>query len=89
MITFVPFADGILKNQTLEAKASRLGLTIGTAGAVSKSNWNNELGVAGDTYRVKDTLKANGARWNGLAKAWTFSSMEALESAINAIEEAK
>jgi hypothetical protein len=89
MIAFVPFTYGILENQTLEAKASRLGLVIGTAGVVSKSNWNNDLGVVGNTYPVKDTLKANGARWNGLAKAWTFASMEALEIAINAIEEAK
>lgn len=89
MITFVPLADGVLENKNLEAKAARLGLVIGTAGVVSKSNWNNDLGVIGNTYAVKDTLRANGARWNGLAKAWTFASMEALEIAINAIEEAK
>ena len=43
--------------------------------------------IIGNTYPVKDTLKANGARWNGLAKAWTFSTMEALVNAVNAIPE--
>ncbi len=40
MINFVPFAKGILNNN-LETKAAQLGLILGTAGAVSKSNWNS------------------------------------------------
>ena len=88
MINFVPFAIGILQNKEIEAKATRLGLVIGTAGVIAKSNWNNDYAVAGNTFAIKDTLKVNGARWNGAAKAWTFATMEALENAINAIEEA-
>lgn len=89
MINFVPFANGILQNKEIEAKATRLGLVIGTAGVIAKSNWNNDYAVAGNTFAVKDTLKANGARWNGAAKAWAFATMEALENAINAIAEVK
>lgn len=89
MINFVPFANGILQNKAIETKAARLGLVIGTAGVVAKSSWDNDYAVAGKTFAVKDTLKANGARWNGAAKAWAFTNMEALENAINAIAEVK
>jgi hypothetical protein len=91
MIHFIQFSQNILTELThdlaLEAKADRLGLMIGTAGLVAKSNWDNLPAVAGNTYAVKDTLKANGARWNGLAKAWTFPTLEALAVAVNAIPE--
>jgi hypothetical protein len=55
------------------AKASRLGLVFGF--------------VAGNTFAVKDTLKASGARWNSIVKVWTFTTYAELENAINAIKE--
>lgn len=90
MISFMPFAIGILEDQgyrELCSKADRLGLMIGTAGVAAKWNWNSDYAVAGNTFPVKDTLKANGARWNAAAKAWTFASLESLNVAINAIQE--
>jgi hypothetical protein len=93
MIAFVPFANGILselmKSKSLESKASRLGLMVGSAGEISKYNYSPNYAVSGNTYPVKDTLKANGARWDGMARAWTFPTLQALEIAVNAIEEAK
>jgi hypothetical protein len=86
MFYFVPFANGVLNHNT-EALATKLGLILGTAGAVAKSNWNNRPAVAGKTFPIKDALKANGARWDGLAKAWTFETEVALEAALKAIVE--
>jgi hypothetical protein len=88
MFYFTPYSNGAL-NPNVAAKAEALGLIIGAAGAPSKSNWNRPEAVAGKTFPIKDQLKANGARWDGLAKAWTFQSMEALEAALNAIAEVK
>lgn len=42
-------------------------------------------GLVGNTFGIKDQLKAAGARWDGACKAWTFPSWEALESALNII----
>jgi len=69
------------------ALASGLGLTLGFIAPVMKNDWNEGCAVAGNTFAIKDTLKANGARWNGIVKVWTFTTYAALENAINAIEE--
>ncbi|MGB0651702.1 MAG: hypothetical protein ACPGQL_00745 [Thermoplasmatota archaeon] len=37
--------------------------------------------VRGDTYLVKDILKKHGARWNGMAGAWTFDDEAAAHAA--------
>lgn len=42
-------------------------------------------GLVGNTFLIKDQLKAAGARWDGVCKAWTFESWAALEAAINTV----
>ena len=86
MFYFTPYSKGVL-NPNIETKAAALGLILGAAGAVKKSNWDSLPAVAGKTFPIKDALKANGAKWDGLAKAWKFESIAALEVALNAIAE--
>jgi hypothetical protein len=74
-------------NAEVTAKASRLGLVFGFVAPVQKNDWSENCAVAGNTFAIKDTLKANGARWNGIVKVWTFTTYAALENAINAIKE--
>lgn len=68
-------------------KAARLGLGLGFVAPVQKNDWSENCAVAGNTFAIKDTLKANGARWNAIVKAWTFTSYAALAAAITAVEE--
>lgn len=86
MFYFTPYSNGVL-NRNIETKAASLGLILGAAGAVKKSNWDSLPAVAGKTFPIKDALRANGAKWDGLAKAWTFQNEAALEAALNAIAE--
>lgn len=81
---FMQFAE---TPKNVESKAARLGLLIGFIAPVMKSDWSDACAVAGNTFAVKDTLKANGARWNGVAKAWMFASQKQMSTAINAIAE--
>ena len=93
MIAFVPFANGILselmKSNSLESKASRLGLMVGSAGEISKYNYSPNYAVSGNTYPVKDTLKANWSSLGRHGQGLDLPHLEALEIAVNAIEEAK
>ena len=41
--------------------------------------------IVGNTFAIKETLKAAGARWDSNCKAWTFESWAALESAIDSV----
>jgi hypothetical protein len=41
--------------------------------------------LGGNTFPVKDVLKAHGAKFNGASKVWVFDSREQLASAIEAI----
>lgn len=40
----------------------------------------NRIAVTGNTYPVKDQLKALGARWNADAKAWMVTADKAAEA---------
>ena len=42
-------------------------------------------GLIGNTFGIKDDLKARGARWDGENKAWTFADWASLEGALIAI----
>lgn len=85
---FMQFAE---TNQFLPStieKAERLGIVVGFVPSGRKNDWGREdCAVAGKTFPVKDMLKANGARWNGAARVWTFNTYAALDAAIAAIQE--
>lgn len=85
---FMQFAETSQFLPTTTEKAKRLDVVIGFIPSGRKSNWGGEdCAVAGKTFAIKDTLKANGARWNGAAKVWTFNTYAALDAAIAAIQE--
>jgi hypothetical protein len=84
---FMEYAANPFNPATTE-KAATLGISLGFIAPVMKSDWSEGCAVVGNTFAIKDTLKANGARWNGAVKAWTFTTYAALEAAINAVEEA-
>ena len=39
-------------------------------------------GLVGNTFGIKEQLKAAGARWDGSCKAWTFEGWGDLEAAL-------
>lgn len=42
-------------------------------------------GLVGNTFPIKDQLKAAGAKYDADNKAWTFTSWDALQSALTSI----
>lgn len=76
------FISNIHGRDALNAKASALGLK---AGEINNGGWGGVPAIGGNTYAVKDVLKAHGARWNGVCKVWAFESQAALESALDAV----
>ena len=73
--------------EALNARAAALGLKAGTIQIGASRETIHALG--GNTFAVKEVLKAAGARWNGAAKVWAFENREALEAALAAVEAAQ
>lgn len=75
-----------IRNIHGQESASELARQIGCeAGECIHGSGYGRPGLIGNTYAIKDALKANGARFDGQCKAWTFESWAALESSILAI----
>jgi hypothetical protein len=68
--------------ESIAVLAAQLGCEIGEA--TKGVGGYGRPGIVGNTFGIKDQLKAAGARWDGANKAWTFDSWAALESAIGA-----
>jgi hypothetical protein len=84
---FMQFAETSQFLPSTIEKAERLGVVLGFIPSGRKGDWDSEdCAVAGKTFAIKDTLKANGARWNGAAKVWMFNSYAALDTALAAVE---
>lgn len=76
------FISNIHGRDALNAKAAFLGLK---AGEINTGGRGGIPAIGGNTFAVKDALKAAGARWNGACKVWAFESQAALESALDTI----
>lgn len=76
------FITNIHGKESITARAAEIGCKAGEC--VHGSGYGRP-GLAGNTFGIKDQLKAAGARWDGECKAWTFESWSALEAAINTI----
>jgi hypothetical protein len=65
-------------SETIQALAAQVGVVFGES---------IERGMPGfiNAFGVKDDLKAAGARWDGLNKAWLFDSYQAAEAALRSI----
>ena len=77
------FITNISGKEEVSAKAVALGLKAGEALRGTTGYGRPALG--GNTFDVKDALKAAGARWDGENKVWAFESWAALETAVNAL----
>jgi hypothetical protein len=76
------FISNIYGKEEISAKAAALGLKAGES--VIGSGYGKPA-LGGNTFEVKDALKAAGARWIALDKVWGFDSWEALDNALNAL----
>lgn len=79
------FIANIHGREALNTRAQSLGLVAGEIQI--GAGWKTAHALGGNTFAVKDTLKAHGARWNGVCKVWQFETREALEHALQALEQ--
>lgn len=70
------------KTEQIAKAAADKGLKYGE---VVKGSSYGKPALSGNTYSIKETLKAHGARFDGLSKVWYFDSTEQAEAAIAAI----
>jgi hypothetical protein len=67
--------------EVINNKAASIGCAAGFCG----HSWGAKPGLAGNTFQIKDQLKAAGARWDAAAKAWSFTDWAALETALDSV----
>jgi len=80
------FISNVHGQETINAKAAQISCTAGeTLNYANKYQQSGLPGLIGNTFEIKDQLKAAGARWDGANKAWTFESWAAFEAALNTI----
>ena len=73
------FISNVHGKESINSKAQAIGCKAGLCG----SGWGAKPGLIGNTFEIKEQLKAAGARWDGLYKAWSFSDWAALDTALN------
>ena len=76
------FISKVFGKESVNTQAEKLGCKAGEC--VHGAGYGRP-GLIGNTFSIKDQLKAAGARWDGACKAWTFESWGALEAALNTI----
>lgn len=76
-----------IKNVYGKEEISKLAESIGCqAGEAIKGSGYGKPGLVGNTYPIKDQLKASGAKFDGENKTWVFESWAALETAIKSVK---
>ena len=75
------FISNVHGKETINNAAASIGCTAGLAG----ESWGAKPGLIGNTFQIKDQLKAAGARWDGRNSAWVFQDWDTLESALTSI----
>lgn len=76
------FIANIHGREAINAKAAALSLK---AGEINNGGRGGVPAIGGNTFGVKDALKAAGASWHGVCKVWTFETQAALESALDSL----
>lgn len=76
------FISNVFGKEAINTLAAQIGCIAGEC--VHGAGYGHP-GLIGNTYRIKDALKAAGARWDGACKAWTFQSWSELEAALTII----
>lgn len=77
------FISNIHGKEAINAKAVQIGCTAGEA-LQGRSGYGAPA-LTGNTFGIKDQLKAAGARWDSLNKAWAFANWASLEAALDNI----
>lgn len=77
------FIKNIYGKEEISKLAESIGCEAGEA-MVGKSH-SSKPGLVGNTFIIKDQLKAAGAKFDGENKAWVFESWTALEAAIKSV----
>jgi hypothetical protein len=75
------FISNVHGQEVINSKAASIDCKAGLCGY----NWGAKPGLTGNTFGIKDQLKAAGARWDGMNKAWSFEDWAALEAALDTI----
>ncbi len=73
------FIKNVAGKESVNVLAEQIGCS---AGECVHGGGYGRPGLIGNTFGIKDQLKAAGARWDGECKAWTFESWGVLESAL-------
>lgn len=76
------FIKNVHGKESINTMALQLGCETGEC--VHGSGYGKP-GIVGNTFAIKDALKAAGARFDGQCKAWTFADWSKLESALRSI----
>lgn len=76
------FIRNVHGTESVQILAAQLGCTSGET--LGRSGYGRP-GLVGNTFGIKDQLKAAGAKFDGEHKAWTFDNFAALESALLSI----
>ena len=76
------FIRNPLSSEVIQAEASKFGLIFGETCDEGRCA---RPGFVGNTFLVKGQLKAAGAKWDGLNKAWTFDDWNAAEAALKTL----
>jgi hypothetical protein len=63
--------------ESINALAQQIGCRAGECGV---ERGYGKPALTGNTFGIKEQIKAAGARWDSTDKAWTFSSWEDLEA---------
>ena len=79
------FVSNQIGRDEINSKAANLGLLAGVW-LYGRDLSEERPSVGGNTFAVKDQLKAAGARWNPAGKCWGFESWDALDAALTALE---
>lgn len=76
------FIRNIHGKESISSLAKTIGCESGEA--MGKGGYGKP-GLIGNTFSIKDQLKAAGAKFDGLNKAWVFESWADLESALREV----
>ena len=76
------FIANVHGKESIGELAAQLGCK---AGETMQGSSYGRPGLIGNTFHIKDQLKAAGARFDSRDKAWTFDSWGALEAALLSI----
>ncbi|MDY7537696.1 hypothetical protein QN372_00905 [Undibacterium sp. RTI2.1] len=77
------FVANISGKESINTLAASIGCKAGEA--LKGASGYGRPGLIGNTFPIKDALKAAGAKFDGENKAWIFESWADLEAVLNSV----